>query len=301
MQAVILATDHAGEGVEDTRRRVRRAELASVSTSSSASAPEDTGALDRVIDLYGRYRLLTFDRDPVGHGPTVEVAHEALIRNWGRLREWLDASRSDLRVHRQIASATAEWEGAGRDASFLASGSRLAQFQALAETSGPGKVALNGEEREYIQASIVQRDKERAAGRRRVLMAIGGLAIALAAITVFAFLAVAQAGIASDQAHAAIEQRSVAFSREVAAEAISQVKGDTMRSLLLGIEAARIAPTDELGNAIRQALLELDSPHVLYQGHEASGNMDFSPDSNRVVIAEHTGPVRILDVSSGDV
>ena len=282
-----------GDEGEETRRRALRAEL--------ASAAQDEELLDQVMDLFGRYRLLTFDRDPTTRRPTVEVAHEALIRNWGRLREWLDASRSDLRVHRQLASTKGEWLRAGRDASFLARGSRLAQFQALAEPGGGARVALNREERDYLQASIVHQNKERAAGKRRMRLAIGGLVSALAVISLFAFLAVVQAGIAAEQAHAATEQRQVAFSREVAAEAISQVKGDSMRSLLLALEAARIAPTDEAESAIRQALLELDPAHILYQGHEASGSMDFSPDSNRAVIAEHNGPVRIRDVRSGDV
>ena len=51
--------------------------------------------MDTVIDTYGKSRLLTFDRDPITRGPTVEVAHEALLRAWGRLRQWLDANPGD--------------------------------------------------------------------------------------------------------------------------------------------------------------------------------------------------------------
>jgi len=58
-----------------------------------------------VIDLYGRYRLLTFDRDPSSRVPTVEVAHEALIHSWSRLRAWIDASREDVRVQRRLGIA----------------------------------------------------------------------------------------------------------------------------------------------------------------------------------------------------
>ena len=57
------------------------------------------------------------------------MAHEALIRTWERLREWIEASREDLRVQRRLTAATAEWEGAGRNRDFLASGARLAQFE----------------------------------------------------------------------------------------------------------------------------------------------------------------------------
>src|SRR5262249_60878682 len=65
-----------------------------------------------LLELYGRYRLLTFDRDPQTRGPTVEVAHEALLREWGRLRAWLEASREDLRVQRRLGQAATE--GIGR-------------------------------------------------------------------------------------------------------------------------------------------------------------------------------------------
>ena len=60
-----------GAGTEDTRRRARMSELHGVPAS--------------VIEAFGDARLLAFDHDPVTREPTVEVAHEALIRNWPRL------------------------------------------------------------------------------------------------------------------------------------------------------------------------------------------------------------------------
>jgi WD40 repeat protein/class 3 adenylate cyclase len=149
-----------GEGVEDTRRRVRRAELASIT--------QDKKALDGVIDLYGRYRLLTFDSDPITNGPTVEVAHEALIRSWSKLREWLDASRADLRTQRQLMGEATEWERSNKDPSYLATGARLAQFEALAEGADrPGGVALTAAERAYLAASIEERDRQEKAEQQR--------------------------------------------------------------------------------------------------------------------------------------
>ncbi len=47
-------------------------------------------------------RLLAFDHDPVTREPTVEVAHEALIRNWPRLRGWLDEDRESLTIMRHL-------------------------------------------------------------------------------------------------------------------------------------------------------------------------------------------------------
>ena len=64
-----------GEGAEDTRRRALRSELASVS--------------DELLAEYAAARLVSFDRDPTTREPTAEVAHEALIREWPRLRQWI--------------------------------------------------------------------------------------------------------------------------------------------------------------------------------------------------------------------
>jgi hypothetical protein len=99
--------------------------------------------VEAVLDLYGRYRLLTFDRDPLTREPTVEVAHEALIRAWDRLRSWLDASRDDLRVQRRLAADVAEWARAGRSMGFLAGRARLAQYATLAEAERDRTIAFH--------------------------------------------------------------------------------------------------------------------------------------------------------------
>jgi serine/threonine protein kinase/DNA-binding XRE family transcriptional regulator len=158
-----------GEGVEDTRRRVRRTELESVVSSPSprgylVATNHEPRTTDKVIDVYGRYRLLTFDHDPITRSPTVEVAHEALLREWGRLRGWLDASRENLRLQRRLTTAAAEWAAAGHDPSFLASGGRLAQFTALAEV---GDLALNAEERAYLDGSLAEQDRQKLVERER--------------------------------------------------------------------------------------------------------------------------------------
>ena len=149
-----------GEGVEDTRRRVRRAELDLIVGS--------TGALDKVIVAVRALSPAHFHNDPVTKGPTVEVAHEALIRTWGRLQDWLAQSPADLRVQRQLMVASAEWAAGRKDTSFLASGARLSQFVALAEGADrPGGVALTGAEREYLQASVEERERQERAERER--------------------------------------------------------------------------------------------------------------------------------------
>ena len=142
-----------GDGTQspDTRRRVLRSEVLSVAASALTPAlslwekehiraplPGDPkgvggeGQMAAVIEAFGKQRLLSFDRDPVTRGPTVEVAHEALLREWPRLQGWLSVSRTDVRLQRQLAAAALEWQNANRDAGFLLAGSRLAQFEGWA-------------------------------------------------------------------------------------------------------------------------------------------------------------------------
>ena len=145
-----------GEGVEDTRRRVLQAELSSLAS--------EANTMDDVIEMFSQYRLLTLDRDPLTRGPTVEIAHEALIGEWGRLSEWLRESREALRVQRRLMAAASEWLQNGREAGFLASGARLTQFEVLAAEE---EIRLTQEERDYVSTSSAARAQAEQAERER--------------------------------------------------------------------------------------------------------------------------------------
>ena len=123
--------------------------------------------INNLIDLFGQYRLLTHDRDPVTRGPTVEVAHEALLREWPRLREWLDESRADVRLQRLLAAETAAWQEADQDEGYLLRGARLDQYEAWTDESS---ILLTDEEQTFLDASFTAREErqaEEAARQRR--------------------------------------------------------------------------------------------------------------------------------------
>ena len=145
-----------GEGTEDTRRRVRRSELATLG---------EPQTMDAVIETFGRHRLLSFDRDPDTREPTAEIAHEALLREWARLRGWIDDAREDLRQRAKVSAATAEWLQAERSIDYLMSGVGLAQAEGT--TTADTTVRLTETEREFLDASLAHRDAEAAAERMR--------------------------------------------------------------------------------------------------------------------------------------
>jgi len=160
---VFLRLVTLGEGVEDTRRRVLRSELEALEHNSQSISYQGIGdrgqgVVALVLEAFGRARLLSFDRDALTRSPTVEIAHEALLREWGRLRGWLDESRSDVRMQRLLGSSAAEWIKADRDPSFLLHGSRLEQFDGWATETN---LALTSDERAYLDASLAEREAQR--------------------------------------------------------------------------------------------------------------------------------------------
>jgi basic membrane lipoprotein Med (substrate-binding protein (PBP1-ABC) superfamily)/DNA-binding SARP family transcriptional activator len=142
------------------RRRVPASELTTLEV--------DIVALQTAIDLFARYRLLALDRDPSTGIPTVEVAHEALLAEWRRLSDWIDESRDDLATHARFAVAVHEWEAVGRDAGYLLTGTRLADYERWAATS---RLRLTDVERAFLQEAVDARDARSAEDAARTAAA----------------------------------------------------------------------------------------------------------------------------------
>ena len=137
------------ESAADTRRRARQSELRGLAV--------DKEALENAVLQFGAFRLLSFDRDPVTRGPTVEVAHEALLREWSRLHDWIEERREGLVISRRINTAAREWVESGLDSSFLLRGARLEQAEEWVKVDD---IAVTAEEVDYLVASQEQRTAE---------------------------------------------------------------------------------------------------------------------------------------------
>jgi len=164
---IFLRLTELGEGTQDTRRRVALAELLPAGDAAGASRP-----VALVLKTLSDARLITQDQD------SVEVAHEALIREWPTLRQWLSENREGLRLHRRLTEAAQEWDALNREPSELYRGPRLAQALEWAEWA-PHQLELNALEREFLQASqaLAEREAvEREAQRQRELVAAQQLA-----------------------------------------------------------------------------------------------------------------------------
>ena len=211
-----------GEGEEDTRRRVARADLVGAKA-------------DVVVEAFGAARLLSFDHDPATRRPTVEVAHEALLREWPRLRDWIDESRDDIRTQRRLRAAADEWVVADRAPSYLLTGQRLRTFDEWRKTGGPTLATLATLEAEFLDASVEAEQsarRKRATTRRRIAVALSTAAIVAAALAVLAFVRGAQVA----------REARIAEVRELAGASIAALDTDPELGLLLALEAVERNP-----------------------------------------------------------
>lgn len=266
-----------GEGVsdmnmsQDTRRRVRQSEVEGLSVIGDQYVDNrlPITAHRSPISAYGRYRLLTFDQDPTTREPTIEVAHEALLREWPRLRRWLADSRDDVRLQRQLALAAAEWVEANKENGFLLRGGRLDMFAEWKESSS---LALTQTEQEFLRVSLKAREvremaeKERqrrelktaqelAETQSRAASRLRRLAFGL---TIFLLLALGATGVAFDQNQEAQAQADLAATNEAIANSNAN---DAIR------ESNERATAE--ANAMHQQL-EAENAHVTAVAAEAT-------------------------------
>ena len=283
-----------GEGAEDTRRLVPRDELGTLEI--------DPEAMTGVIEVFGRHRLLSFDRDPDSRGPTVEVAHEALLREWGRLRGWIDAARADVIMRRRLAAEAEEWERSARDPSFLLRGSRLAQFEGWGDAT---VVVLASGEREYLTESVRAREEELRQQQIREEHERGlerrsrtRLRYLVAALTAAAVVATTLTVIALGQRGRAERQGRVATARELAAASTANLSVDPQLSILLALAALDATQGDEgvLPEA-EQALhdaVEADR-ELLTIVDPSTGNVAWSPDGRLLLTGGTAGGKEGID------
>ena len=265
-RSIFLRLTSLGEGTEDTRRRVARAELVTGSDAEPAA---------RLLDRLAEARLVTLGED------SVEVAHEALIREWPRLRRWLREDREGLRLHRRLTQAAAEWDATDRDPDALYRSARLA---AALDWARQHPDDLNRREHEFLDASAAQQERQLRRARRTTAVLAGLLVVALVA-----------GGLTLVARSAAQRQTVLARSTGLAAQASARRASEPDLALLLAVEGHRL--DDSV--ATRGGLLDTvgQSPRLaaLHQGYGDINSLDLSPDESTLAVRTVDGALRLWD------
>jgi WD40 repeat protein len=255
-----------------------------------ARVPRERLALDdaheRLIDQLAAARLISSDEGDV------QIAHEALAREWPRLRGWLEDDVEGQRVFRHLAGSAEGWETLGRPESELYRGVRLA---GATEWADRHLAELTATERTFIDASQIAAERElraKARTNRRLRLALGGVGAMLVAALVAGVVAVdaahrsdEQAQLAAEQARIAADQARIADSRRLSAEALSATEPDL--AALLGVQAVRL--DDSL--AARSSLYDVleRTGDLVAVTHGVGNYVDVSPDGRSVAVTSAIG------------
>ena len=311
MRQLFLRLITLGEGTEDTRRRALLSEVMSVADKAIA---DGAVVMDNVVNTLGRARLLSFDRDPITRSPTLEVTHEAIIREWSKLRLWLDDSRADVRLQRALGSLSHEWEASGHDPSFLLRGVRLQQYERWLQNSD---LALTQKERTYVDASLAaraqllrQQEDQVARERRLELRTINLLRLVIAGLVLIVVGAFVLTGVALNERQRAadsaiIAEQNAADSRSIALASNAQTlltNDDGDLALLLALEANAIEnPPIEARAALAQVALSRGTSKRLIGSEAANTSVAISADGRLVAAGSTDASVRVWDVTTGDL
>ena len=298
----------------DTRRRATFDEL--------ILKPDEAAATRAMLKALADARLIALTED------AAEVAHEALIREWPRLRGWLQDNREGLRLHRQFSDASQDWARLNREQDALYRGARLAQAREWAVANADEMNALEGE---FLTASIQAAEREATEGERRrqneleaaqnlaktekaraeeqtqsakqlrvrnrIISAVGSIGLILA-ILAGLFGAQARNNLGVAQANLA---RAESLRLGAEANVLLAQNRDPATAALLSIRALQSAYSPQADDALSASLNYLYNREI-FTGHSGEiYSVAFSPDGKFALTGSQDGTARLWNIQNDKV
>lgn len=217
--------DAAGHG-PDTRRVADRSQFSAYDWS--------------LIHRLASTRLVVVTRRPTGLD-TAELAHQALVESWPRLRGWVEDNREFRSWQEELRRTVRTWREQGRPPELALDRRRIEEARGWLGTRA---AEIPAEEADFVRHSGLLRTRQR---RRRTLR-YAALCMALVVASVAAVVAVRQSQNSSAQQRAALARNLV---RE--ASGLDAVQPDLAKQLR--VAAYRLAPTRDAYNALSAALV----------------------------------------------
>lgn len=135
---ILLKMVRPTEGLEVTSNRILKRHL--------YDSGEAADRIDRVLEKLDESRLIRYTRGDSPDDTQVEIAHEALIRNWDRLINWIEEERHFLRQRRRLTDDAERWLSRGKKEDFLYRGEQTKEAQRYDD--------LSDLEKEFIYRSL---------------------------------------------------------------------------------------------------------------------------------------------------
>ncbi|WPD24270.1 MAG: trypsin-like peptidase domain-containing protein [Candidatus Electrothrix scaldis] len=315
LRHIFLRLVRPGQGTEDTRQVASLEQIRA----------EDRALVTRLADK----RLLVTGRDEERGEETVEVVHEALIRRWQTLRQWVDEEREFLVWQEKLRVLLGQWEESEKDDGALLRGLPLDQALRWRETH---EVHLADGEQEFIRASGQLREKEQQARKRRGQYFVIGLvgAVILAVLAGLFGLKARQQQVIAERKTVEVEKEKDRAEQQTLVANYNLAKAFEEKALT-ALKAAQDGGDTEkykktvlftsaaLGQKIAQQQfpLEISSIGKLFSAEVFHGALTelwssptmkisqvcalFSPDNRLLASAALDNKIRLWDIASGSI
>jgi WD40 repeat protein len=277
VRRIFIQLVRPGEGSEDTRRLATKVELADVSWS--------------LVKQLADARLVVTSRNAANQ-ETVEVVHEALIRNWSELRRWMDTDRSFRTWQERLRAAMYQWEQTRRDEGELWRGAALVEAE---ENLKQRREDLSLGEQEFIEASLALRDRllnQEEKRRKRQFLITSITSVVFVSLSIVAAYQWRQAKIALIDAATQSSQANF------------QVDRNSLDALIYALEAGKglqRVPWGSKDQELQSSVLNSLAQSVRWvreqnrlEGHQdAIQSVSFSPDGQMLATGSYDKTVKL--------
>jgi len=288
-ETLFRALTERGEGEGDTRRPVCVGEVAAV----AGITPAEVVAVTLPFRRADRSFLMPPSDQPLDADSVVDIGHEALIRQWGRLRTWTAAESEDAELYRRLAGDARRWPE--RQAPWIDPALQLALDWRVRRRPTAAWAARYGGGFElamaFLDAGRERREAEQAAAealRRRELEHAGEIA----RIAREAALARGRDLFESRLTHAGLLARVEDYA------AAWRVLGETVPL------DGQIAPTRRHARNMMAGHVDIrhSAADRVYRGADAALiGLDLSPDGRWLVAGGERGTLVVFDAATGEL
>lgn len=279
VKRILLRMVRPDRGLEVTSSRIPRQSIYADNFSQAWVDP----VLTKLIDA----RLVRETKGDTPADDQLEVAHEALVRNWGRLLEWLDEERDTIRGRLRLTAAAEHWDARGRPPDALLRGQVLKETLSL-NRDGVAPLAVR-----FLECSQEVQARELLQHRRARQLSVVGLALTV--MLIFALPTVffsGQSRLAEERANVLQEKSDLALARQLVAQARAALKdGQRDLALLLSIEAVRAHDALEARGSLLTALAYTPDATVVREHSTTVRGVAFSPDGQTLASVDDEGRI----------